>query len=116
MPRPPFAVPLATQQTIHQALIRIRRGIVDESLSLVRRRRQPVEVERQSANQRSTIGLGRQRQTFAPESRKDKRIDRGSNQELIVRSNLWQRWRDNRPQRPPVLGKWIVSGNRVGPG
>ena len=56
------------QQPVDHLFVGIRRLVVDEGRDLVGRRRQAGEIERDAADQRAPVGLGRGRQPFAAEA------------------------------------------------
>ena len=60
--RPALAVARTGQQGVHQLLVGLRIGILDEGLGLLAGRRQAVQVEVQPANQLAPVRLRRRRQ------------------------------------------------------
>ena len=64
VPAPLLAVVRGREQPIDQLLVGVGRRIVDEGIDLLRRRRQPGQVEGDPADERGPVGLRRRRQSF----------------------------------------------------
>ena len=72
---PPLAVVRRRQQPLDEFLISIRRLVVHKRIHLGGRRRQAEQVQREPANQRDAVGLGRGRELLEHETRADEGVD-----------------------------------------
>ncbi len=63
------------EQAVHELLVSVRRFVIDERGDLGARGRQAGEVERQAADKRDAVGLGRGREVSFLEFRKDEPVD-----------------------------------------
>ena len=77
MAAPALAVARRGQQAVDQLLVGVGRCVVDELLDLLRRRRQPVQVEVGAADQSAAVGLRRGScRPFCLELGEDEGVDR----------------------------------------
>ena len=74
LPRPVLAIRGRGQQQVHVALVGIGRFVLRESIRLLRRRRQPREIQRRPPRQRQTIRFRLRSQPLLFQPREDERI------------------------------------------
>ena len=74
LPRPVLAIRGRRQQPVHIALVGVGRFVLGESIRVLRRRRQPREIQRRATRQRETIRLRLRSQPLLFQPREDERI------------------------------------------
>ena len=97
-----LAIARRRQQAVHRLLVCPRRGVLQKSIQLRDRRRQPRQVKRHPPQERRLVRRRRRLQAFSLQPRQHKGINRIASPLAIL--HLWQRRLLRRHKRPmPII-------------
>ena len=85
---PALAVVRRGEQAVHGLLVGVGRGVGEEGIDLLERRRQADQVEREAAEEGLARGLGRGLEPFRLEARGDEAVDRRAGPRVVLRDRM----------------------------
>ena len=112
VPPPALAVMGRRQQALDRLLVSVGAPVVKKRAQFFRRRRQPRQIEREPAQQRAPVGLGRSSDALFLQLGLDEKVDRVARLRRIAQAR--RRRAAHRLERP-VLRRGAFAGRRAAP-